>query len=56
MGGPTLLTLFVAAEIGGSAPTQILKPTGATVLPDGGDALTVTPAAIHRAVNTLMNG
>ncbi len=56
MGGPTLLTLFAAAEIGGSAPTQILTPTGSTVLPDGGDALTVTPAAIHRAVSRLMNG
>jgi LCP family protein required for cell wall assembly len=56
MGGPTLLTLFAAAEIGGSAPTQILTPTGTAVLPDGGDALTVTPAAIHRAVAKLMNG
>jgi LCP family protein required for cell wall assembly len=56
MGGPTLLSLFAAAEIGGSAPTQILKPTGATVLSGGGDALTVTPGAIHRAVSKLMNG
>jgi LCP family protein required for cell wall assembly len=56
MGGPTLLSLFAAAEIGGSAPTQILEPTGSTVLPDGGDALTVTPAAIHLAVSKLING
>jgi LCP family protein required for cell wall assembly len=56
MGGPTLLSLFFAAEIGGSAPTQILKPTGSTVLPDGGDALLASPSDIRRAVAKLMNG
>ena len=56
MGAATLLSLFVAAEIGGSAPTQILKPTGAETLPDGGSALVASPGAIHRAVNKLMNG
>ena len=33
MGGPTLLSLFIASELGGSAPVQILKPTGAEQLP-----------------------
>ena len=56
MGGLTLLSLFAGSEIGGSAPVDVLKPTGAEVLPGGGDALTVTPSAVHRAVNKLMNG
>jgi LCP family protein required for cell wall assembly len=56
MGGLTLLGLFAGSELGGSAPLQILKPTGATTLPDGESALTVTPDAIHRAVNKFMNG
>ncbi len=47
MGGFTLLSLFAAAEIGGSAPVTVLKPTGATTLPDGSSALTVTPGAVH---------
>ncbi|MBV9607135.1 MAG: LCP family protein [Solirubrobacterales bacterium] len=56
MGGPTLLSLFVASELGGSAPVQILKPTGAEALPGYGDALTVTPQAVHAAVSKLING
>jgi LCP family protein required for cell wall assembly len=56
MGGFTLLTLFAAAEVGGSAPVDILKPTGSQTLPGGGSGLTVTPGAVHRAVNKLENG
>ena len=56
MGGLTLLSLFGAAEMGGAAPVQVLKPTGAEALPGYGDALTVTPTAVHSAVNKLMNG
>ena len=56
MGGPTLLSLFAASEIGGSAPVDILKPSGAESLPGYGDALTVTPAEVHAAVSKLMNG
>jgi LCP family protein required for cell wall assembly len=56
MGGPTLLSLFAASEIGGSAPVDILKPTGGRVLPGYGDALTVTPGAVHAAVDKLING
>ena len=57
MGGFTLLSLFAAAEIGGSAPVDVLKPTGSESLPDGERALTVSPAGdVHRAVNKLMNG
>ncbi len=56
MGGFTMLSLFVAAEMGGSAPTQILKPSGSETLPDGESALVASPSDIHRAVNKLMNG
>jgi len=53
MGGFTLMTLFVAAELGGSAPTQILQDHHLP-LPD-----VQSPAgqgAIRRAVDKLMNG
>jgi LCP family protein required for cell wall assembly len=56
MGGFTLLSLFAAAEFGGSAPVDVLRPSGAQTLPDGGSGLTVTPGQIHRQVNKLMNG
>jgi LCP family protein required for cell wall assembly len=53
MGGFTLLTLFAAAEMGGSAPTAILQqghlPLADVQSPSG-------QAAIHRAVNKLLNG
>jgi len=53
MGGVTLMTLFVAAEIGGSAPTQILQDHHLP-LPDVQSAS--GQAAIHKAVSKLMNG
>ncbi len=56
MGGFTLLSLFAAAEMGGSAPTRILKPSGSEVLPDGEDALVASPADVHHAVAKLMHG
>jgi LCP family protein required for cell wall assembly len=56
MGGFGLLSLFVAAEMGGSAPTQILKPTGSETLPDGESALVTSPSDVGRAVSRLMNG
>jgi LCP family protein required for cell wall assembly len=56
MGGPALLSLFAASEIGGNAPVDILKPTGAEPLPGYGDALTVTPSSVHSAVDKLMHG
>jgi LCP family protein required for cell wall assembly len=56
MGGLTLLSLFVAAEMGGSAPVQVLKPTGGETLPNGGSALTVNQTAVQSAVSKLMNG
>jgi LCP family protein required for cell wall assembly len=56
MGGPTLLSLFFASVMGGSAPVQILKPSGSETLPGYGDALTVTPQSVHQAVAKLVNG
>jgi LCP family protein required for cell wall assembly len=56
MGGFSLLTLFAASELGGSAPVTVLKPSGATTLPDGESALTVTPGQISSAVSKLMHG
>ncbi|HEX3691559.1 MAG TPA: LCP family protein [Solirubrobacteraceae bacterium] len=53
MGGFTLMTLFVAAEIGGSAPTDILQDHHLP-LPDVQSG--AGQAAIHKAVDKLMNG
>jgi LCP family protein required for cell wall assembly len=56
MGGFTLLSLFAASELGGSAPADVLKPTGGTTLPDGESALTVSPTAVQGAVAKLLHG
>jgi LCP family protein required for cell wall assembly len=53
MGGLTLMTLFVASEIGGSAPTQILQDNHLP-LPDVQSAAGQT--AIRGAVGKLLNG
>jgi LCP family protein required for cell wall assembly len=52
MGGPTLLSLFVASEIGGSAPVQVL-PTSPS---SGGSDLIASPSAVHSAISKLING
>jgi LCP family protein required for cell wall assembly len=56
MGGFSLLSMFVASEMGGSAPVQILKPTGGQAVPGVGDALTVSQQDVQQAVSKLMNG
>jgi LCP family protein required for cell wall assembly len=53
MGPLSLLSLFVAAETGGSAPTKIL---GQNHLPISDPQSPAGQAAIRRAVNRLMNG
>ena len=53
MGGATLMTLFAAAELGGSAPTDILQQNH---LPLSDVQSASGQAAIHRAVSRLMNG
>ncbi len=56
MGGLTLLSMFAGAELGGSAPVQILEPTGGENVPGVGASLTVTHQAVQNAVSKLMNG
>jgi LCP family protein required for cell wall assembly len=56
MGGFTLLSLFAAAEFGGSAPVNVVKPDGVTTLPDGESALTISSGVLHSAVRKLVNG
>ncbi len=53
MGPLTLLSLFVASEIGGSAPARIL---GQNNLPLSDPQSPAGQATIRRAVNRLMNG
>ncbi len=56
MSGPTLLGLFGALAISGTPPTQVLRPTGQTTLPGGGEGLTVSEAARRAAVARFMSG
>ncbi len=56
MSGPTLLALFGGLAISGTPPTKILRPTGATTLPDGGAGLTVSESAKRAAVAEFMSG
>ena len=56
MGGFTMLSLFAASEIGGSAPTDVLKYDQSVALPDGESAIEASPASIHRAVHRLVHG
>lgn len=54
MGGPTLLGVFAALATSGTPPTRILRPTGATTLPDGGQALTVDQITRERAATRFL--
>ena len=56
MSGLELLGLFGALATAGTPPTRVLEPTGHATLPDGGEGLTVTPAARQAAVARLMAG
>jgi LCP family protein required for cell wall assembly len=56
MGGPELLGLFGALEIGGTPETRVLLPTGAVTLPEGASGLTVSEAAKRSAVARFMSG
>jgi LCP family protein required for cell wall assembly len=56
MSGPTLLGLFGALAISGTPPTEVLKPSGATTLPDGGQGLTVSEGERRAAVARFMSG
>jgi len=56
MTGAELLGMFAALAISGTPPTHVLKPTGQTTLPDGGEGLTVSEAARRAAVARFMAG
>jgi LCP family protein required for cell wall assembly len=56
MAGPSLLGLIAAELIGGEAERQVLKPSGFTQLPDGGQGLTVDESAKERAVEAFLRG
>jgi LCP family protein required for cell wall assembly len=55
MSGLTLMSLFVAAEMGGSAPPTRLPTTGG-VSPGLGDVQFASPGAVRTAVSRLING
>jgi LCP family protein required for cell wall assembly len=56
MAGPTLLGVAAASMTGGTAKNQVLKPSGATTLPDGGAGLTVDDATRQAAVKRFLRG
>jgi LCP family protein required for cell wall assembly len=56
MSGPTLAGLFGGLAIGGSPPTEVLKPTGAETTASGGAGLVVSDAAKRAAVRRFLSG
>jgi LCP family protein required for cell wall assembly len=54
MGGLTLMQMFVASEIGGSAPTNLLSEANSTY--NGQDVLIPNRANVQAEVSKLMNG
>ncbi|HEY5194006.1 MAG TPA: LCP family protein [Solirubrobacteraceae bacterium] len=56
MSGIELAGMFAALAIGGTPSTHVLKPTGQTILPGGGEGLTVSEAARRADVARFMAG
>jgi LCP family protein required for cell wall assembly len=56
MGGISLLGLIGAELIGGEADRDVLRPSGVTQLPDGGQGLTVDEGTKERAVEEFLRG
>jgi hypothetical protein len=54
MGGLSLMQLFIASEIGGSAPPKLLHETGSTY--NGEDVLLANPVGVASSVRRLMTG
>jgi LCP family protein required for cell wall assembly len=54
MGGVSLLQLFLASEIGGSAPVSLLNETGSTY--NGADVLIPNMANVHAQAQKLLTG
>jgi hypothetical protein len=56
MSGPELLGMFAALAATGTPPTRVLKPTGQTTLPGGGEGLTISETARRADVARFMAG
>jgi LCP family protein required for cell wall assembly len=56
MSGVELLGMFTALAATGTPPTRVLKPTGQTALPSGGEGLTVSEVARRADVARFMAG
>jgi LCP family protein required for cell wall assembly len=56
MGAAGLLGVMSSIAIGGNPSPQVLKPTGAETLSNGGAGLTVDDSAKQRAIDKFMNG
>jgi LCP family protein required for cell wall assembly len=56
MSGAELLGMFASLAVTGTPPTQVLKPTGQTTLPEGGEGLTISEAARRADVARFMAG
>ena len=56
MGGPTLLALFSALEVGGSPAPKVLEPDGSVTLADGSVGLSVSEATKQAAVRQFLKG
>lgn len=56
MSGPSLLGLVGAEMTGGTGKRTVLEPSGSTVLPDGGQGLTVDDATKQETVRKFMAG
>jgi LCP family protein required for cell wall assembly len=56
MGAAGLLGVMSSIAVAGSPPPQVMKPTGAVVLPNGGAGLVVDEQSRRRAIDRFMNG
>jgi LCP family protein required for cell wall assembly len=56
MGGPTLMALFAALEVGGSPAPKLLTPDASVQLPDGSVGLSVSDSARRAAVQQFLSG
>jgi LCP family protein required for cell wall assembly len=54
MGGLSLMQMFFASEVGGSAPVNLLSETGSTY--NGADVLVPNQANVHAQVQKLLTG
>lgn len=55
MAGPALLGTFIGLAVGGGSSTQVLKPSGSVVLPNGGVGLSVDEQQKTRQVKRFLS-